>query len=313
MIKNKKVDIQEFISFMKLEVVTMSNTINSIESYETHKIGLQMAGYFEYFPEERIQIIGMTEYSFFYLVSPEERIQRAERIMQAPIPCLIVCRDNPVPKELLDAAKKYDRTILKTKENTSIVLRKAIEFLNRKLAKTIVKHGVLVDINGVGTLIVGKSGIGKSETALELIKRGHRLVGDDAIEITKISEDTLMGQAPTLIKNFLEIRGIGIINIAKLFGMVAIKDSIEIDLIVNFEQWDDKVVYDRLGLDQKFEEILDVKVPYIKVPIKPGRNLAILLETAAVDIRQKKHGYNAAAELDERTKEYTQRKADESK
>lgn len=313
MIKKKTVDIQEFIQFMKLEVVHQSSSISTIDSYETHKVGLQMAGYFEYFPEERIQIIGMTEYSFFYLIPEEQRKERAERIMQAPIPCLIVCRDNPVPQEILDAAIKYDRTILRTKENTSIVLRKAIEFLNRKLAKTIVKHGVLVDINGVGTLIVGKSGIGKSETALELIKRGHRLVGDDAIEITKISEDTLVGQAPALIKNFLEIRGIGIINIAKLFGMVAIKDSIEIDLIVNFEQWNDQVVYDRLGLDQKFEEILDVKVPYIKVPIKPGRNLAILLETAAVDIRQKKHGYNAAMELDERTKEYTLRKANEPK
>lgn len=313
MIKKKTVDIQEFIKFMKLEVVNQSSSISSIDSYETHKVGLQMAGYFEYYPEERIQIIGMTEYSFFYLIPEAQRKERAERIMQAPIPCLIVCRDNPVPQELLDAAIKYDRTILRTKENTSIVLRKAIEFLNRKLAKTIVKHGVLVDINGVGTLIVGKSGIGKSETALELLKRGHRLVGDDAIEITKISEDTLVGQAPTLIKNFLEIRGIGIINIAKLFGMVAIKDSIEIDLIVNFEQWNDQVVYDRLGLDQKFEEILDVKVPNIKVPIKPGRNLAILLETAAVDIRQKKHGYNAAMELDERTKEYTLRKANEPK
>lgn len=308
MIKKKFVEVDEFARFMKLEVVNKSSSITKIESYETHKVGLQMAGYFEYFPEDRIQFIGMTEFAFFQLVSPEERKARAERIMQAPIPCLVICRDNDVPVEFLEAAKKFDRTILKTKENTSIVLRKAIEFLNRKLAKTIIKHGVLVDINGVGTLIIGKSGIGKSETALELIKRGHRLVGDDAIEITKISNDTLVGQAPELIKNFLEIRGIGIINIAKLFGMVAIKDSIEIDLIVNFELWDNQVVYDRLGLDQKFEEILDVEVPYIKVPIKPGRNLAILLETAAVDIRQKKHGYNAAFELDERTREHNAQK-----
>lgn len=312
MIKKKYVDISEFIDFMKLDVVHQSETIKKIESYETHKVGLQMAGYFEYFPEDRIQFVGMTEFSFFKLIDPEKRKERAEKIMQAPFPCMVICRGNEVPKEFLEAAIKYDRTILTTQENTSIVLRKAIEFLNRKLAKTIVKHGVLVDINGVGTLIVGKSGIGKSETALELIKRGHRLVGDDAIEITKISGDTLTGQAPVLIKNFLEIRGIGIINIAKLFGMVAIKDTIEIDLIVNFELWDNKVVYDRLGLDQQYDEILGVKVPYIKVPIKPGRNLAILLETAAVDIRQKKHGYNAAMELDEKTREYTARKGEES-
>lgn len=310
MVKKKRVDIEAFVDFMKLDVVHMSSEVKTIESYETHKVGLQMAGYFEYFPEERIQFIGKTEHSFFQLISEEEQMERADRIMKAPIPCLVICRGEAVPEAFLIAAKKYDRTILTTHENTSITLRKAIEYLNRKLAKTIVKHGVLVDINGVGTLIVGKSGIGKSETALELIKRGHRLVGDDAIEITKISQERLIGQAPELIKNFLEIRGIGIINIAKLFGMVAIKDSIEIDIIVNFEKWDDQVIYDRLGLDQHYEEIFGVKVPYLNIPIKPGRNLAILLETAAVDIRQKKHGYNAAFELDEKTRDHTRKKSE---
>lgn len=309
--KNKHVALDDFIKYMKLDVVTQSTTINKITSYETHKVGLEMAGYFEYFPEERIQLIGMTEHSFFELVSAEDRIKRADAIMKVPIPCLIICRGNEVPKEFIAAAKKYDRTILTTQENTSIVLRKAIEYLNRKLAKTIVKHGVLVDINGVGTLILGKSGIGKSEVALELIKRGHRLVGDDAIEIIKVGVDTLIGQAPELIKNFLEIRGIGIINIAKLFGMVAIKDTMEIDLIVNFEHWDPQAIYDRLGLEQNYEKILDVEVPIIKIPVKPGRNLAILLETAAVDIRQKKQGYYAALELDEKTRAYTSRKNDD--
>jgi len=310
MIKKKVVQLDEFINFMKLDVITKSTSVDSIESYETHKVGMEMGGYFEYFPEERVQFIGMTEYSFFQLISPEERAERADRIMKAPIPCLIVCRGNDVPEEFISAAKKYDRTILWTKENTSIVLHKAIEYLNRKLAKTVVKHGVLVDINGVGTLIMGKSGIGKSETALELIKRGHRLVGDDAIEITQVSQDTLVGQAPELIKNFLEIRGIGIINIAKLFGMVAIKDTMEIDLIVTFEQWNPQAIYDRLGLETNYEEILDVQVPILRVPVKPGRNLAILLETAAVDIRQKKQGYYAALELDEKTRAYTAKKND---
>ncbi len=311
MIKKKCVQLDDFIKFMKLEVVRKSSEIKIIESYETHKVGLEMAGYFEYFPEERIQFIGMTEHSFFQLVSKEDRLKRADEIMKAPIPCLVICRGNEVPEEFIIAAEKYDRTILTTAENTSIVLRKAIEYLNRKLAKTIIKHGVLVDINGVGTLILGKSGIGKSEVALELIKRGHRLVGDDAIEIIKVGEDTLIGQAPELIKNFLEIRGIGIINIAKLFGMVAIKDSMEIDLIVNFEHWDPQAIYDRLGLEQNYESILGVEVPIIKIPVKPGRNLAILLETAAVDIRQKKQGYYAALELDEKTRAYTARKNDE--
>jgi HPr kinase/phosphorylase len=310
MIKKKHVHIDDFINFMKLKVITKSKTVTRIESYETHKVGMEMGGYFEYFPAERVQFIGMTEHSFFQLVSKEERLARADKIMKEPIPCLIICRGNEVPEEFLIAAEKYDRTVLVTDENTSIVLHKAIEYLNRKLAKTIVKHGVLVDINGVGTLIMGKSGIGKSETALELIKRGHRLVGDDAIEITKVSQETLVGQAPELIKNFLEIRGIGIINIAKLFGMVAIKDSMEIDLIVTFEHWDPQAIYDRLGLDTNYETILDVPVPIIKVPVKPGRNLAILLETAAVDIRQKKQGYYAALELDERTRAYTAKKND---
>lgn len=311
MIKKKQVKLDDFIDFMNLKVVTKSESITTIESYETHKVGMEMGGYFEYFPVERVQFIGMTEFSFFQLISRKERKERAERIMKAPIPCLIVCRGNEVPEEFLMAAKEYDRTILWTEDNTSIVLHKAIEYLNRKLAKTVVKHGVLVDINGVGTLIMGKSGIGKSETALELIKRGHRLVGDDAIEITKVSESTLVGQAPELIKNFLEIRGIGIINIAKLFGMVAIKDSMEIDLVVTFEQWDPQAVYDRLGIEQKYETFLDIDVPVLRIPVKPGRNLAILLETAAVDIRQKKAGYYAALELDEKTRAYTARKNDE--
>lgn len=308
MVKKKFVNIEELISFMKFDVVTKSTTIHKIESYEIHKVGLQMAGYFEYFPEERIQLIGKTEHSFFQLLTDQERVDRADEIMKAEIPCMIICTGREVPIEFLEAAQKYDRTILTTSENTSIVMRQVIEFLNKKLAKTIVMHGVLVDINGVGTLILGKSGVGKSEAALELIKRGHRLVGDDAIEITKLNENLLIGEAPDLIKNFLEIRGIGIINIAKLFGMVAIKDTMEIDLIVNFELWDDKAVYDRLGIDQNYQEILDVQVPMIKIPIKPGRNLAILLETAAVDIRQKKHGYNAAFELDARTREITAKK-----
>lgn len=307
MIKKKQVDIEEFIKFMKLEVVHMSSEVKKIESYETNKVGLQMAGFFDYFPEERVQFIGLTEHSFFQLISEEDQITRVDRIMSAPIPCLVICRGQEVPKYFLEAAKKYNRTILTSKENTSIVLRKSIQFLNHKLAETMVKHGVLVDINGVGTLIIGKSGIGKSEAALELIKRGHRLVGDDAIEITKISEESLLGQAPELIKNFLEIRGIGIINIAKLFGMVAVKDNIEIDLIVNFEKWDDTKVYDRLGIDQYYEEILGVKVPYLNIPIMPGRNLAIILETAAIDIRQKLYGYNAASDLDERAKAYMKR------
>lgn len=308
MIEKKNVDLDELIDYLKFDVVIKSKTVNKIESYEINKVGMQMAGYFEFFPEERVQLIGKTEYSFFNLLTEEEKSERADKIMKEPIPCLIICRGSKVPKEFLDAAIKYDRTILTTRENTSIVLREAIEFLNRKLAKTVVKHGVLVDINGIGTLILGKSGIGKSETALELIKRGHRLIGDDAIEITRIDEDKLVGRSPELIKNFLEIRGIGIINIAKLFGIVAVKDSIDIDLIVNFEVWDATKVYDRLGIEQKYEEILDVSIPTIRLPIKPGRNLAILLETAAADIRQKSYGYNAAVELDERSIELVLKK-----
>lgn len=300
--KNKNVKIDELIKHLNISVEVKSKSITEIHSYEINKVGMQMAGYFEYYPEERLQLIGKTEHSFFTLLGSEERVKRADRIMKSPIPCLIICRGLEVPTEFLEAAKKYDRTILKTKKNTSIVLREAIEYLNKRLAETIVKHGVLVDINGIGTLITGKSGVGKSEVALELIKRGHRLVGDDAIEITKLSENKLIGQSPELIKNFLEIRGIGIINIAKLFGMVAIKDDMEIDLIVKFEKWDDTAIYDRLGIDQKYEKILGVDVPMVKIPIKPGRNLAILLETAAVDIRQKKHGYNAAIELDAKTR-----------
>lgn len=261
--------------------------------------GLQLAGFFDHFEPMRLQVLGNVETSYLMKLSSEQRAIIFDHLLSYKIPALIISRDLEVLPECLEMAKKHDITILRSPDTTSYVVSSLITSLKSHLAPRITRHGVLVEIYGEGILIVGDSGIGKSETAVELVKRGHRLVADDAVEIKKISPTELMGNAPEVLKHYIELRGIGVINVAKLFGMGAVKDSAGIDLIINIVPWKDGEVYDRLGLESQYTDILDVKIPSITVPVTPGRNLAVIFEVAAMNNRQKRMGYNAAAEFTE--------------
>lgn len=261
--------------------------------------GLQLAGFFDHFEPMRLQVLGNVETSYLMKLSSEQRAIIFDHLLSYKIPALIISRDLEVLPECLEMAKKHDITILRSPDTTSYVVSSLITSLKSHLAPRITRHGVLVEIYGEGILIVGDSGIGKSETAVELVKRGHRLVADDAVEIKKISPTELMGNAPEVLKHYIELRGIGVINVAKLFGMGAVKDSAGIDLIINIVPWKDGEVYDRLGLESQYTDILGVKIPSITVPVTPGRNLAVIFEVAAMNNRQKRMGYNAAAEFTE--------------
>lgn len=261
--------------------------------------GLQLAGYFDHFEPMRLQVIGTVETTYLNKLSSEERRSIFDRYFSYKIPALIISRDlDPLP-ECLEMAAKHDITILQGSETTSYIVSSLISALKVYLAPRITRHGVLVEVYGEGMLLLGESGIGKSEAAVELLKRGHRLIADDAVEIKKVSAKKCFGTAPELIRHYIELRGIGVINVAKLFGMAAVKDSADIDLIINIVPWRDGEAYDRLGLENQYTDILGVKVPSLTIPVTPGRNLAVILEVAAMNNRQKKMGYNAAAEFTE--------------
>ena len=261
--------------------------------------GLQLAGFFDHFEPMRLQVIGTVETTYLYKVSPEERRIIFDRFFSYRIPALIIARNlEPLP-ECLEMALKHDITVLRCSETTSYIVSSLISTLKAYLAPRITRHGVLVEVYGEGLLLLGESGIGKSEAAVELLKRGHRLIADDAVEIKRVSAKELVGTAPELIRHYIELRGIGVINVAKLFGMSAIKDSANIDLVINIVPWQDGKPYDRLGLDNQYTDILGAKVPSITIPVTPGRNLAVILEVAAMNNRQKKMGYNAAVEFTE--------------
>ena len=256
--------------------------------------GLPMAGFFDHFEPMRLQVMGTVEMSYLDKLSSV-----FDRFFSYKIPALIIARGNMPHPECLEQAQKYDVTILLSSESTSYVVSFLITALKNHLAPRITRHGVLVDVYGEGMLLLGDSGIGKSEAAVELLKRGHRLIADDAVEIKKISETRLVGTAPELIRNYIELRGIGVINVAKLFGMASIKEETFINLIINIVPWSDHEIYDRLGLENQYVELLGVKVPSITIPVTPGRNLAVNLEVAAMNNRQKRMGYNAAVEFTE--------------
>ena len=259
--------------------------------------GLQLAGFFDHFEPMRLQVLGNVETSYLRKLSSEQRAIIFDHLLSYQIPALIIARDlEPLP-ECLEMARKHNITVLQSRETTSYIISSLITSLKASLAPRITRHGVLVEIYGEGILITGDSGIGKSETAIELVKRGHRLVADDAVEIKKISSSELTGEAPDVLRHYIELRGIGVINVAKLFGMGAVKDSVNIDMIINIVPWHDGEVYDRLGLEQQYTDILGVKVPSITVPVTPGRNLAVIFEVAAMNNRQKRMGYNAAEEF----------------
>lgn len=261
--------------------------------------GLQLAGYFDHFEPMRLQVMGNVEMSYMEKLSVKDRAMIFDRLFSYKFPALLIARNIPPDEECLAMAKKHNVTILRSAEPTSGIISTIITYLKAALAPRITRHGVLVEVYGEGILLIGDSGIGKSEAAVELLKRGHRLIADDAVEIKKVAANSLVGTAPELIRNYVELRGIGIINVAKLFGVGAVRLQNEINLVVNIVPWNTQEVYDRLGLEEKYMEILGVNVPMNTIPITPGRNLAMILEVAAMNNRQKKMGYNAALEFTE--------------
>ena len=269
----------------------------NISSMEINRPGLELTGYFEFFDNKRIQILGNTEFSYLGRFGSEAQRMVIDSIFSFGPPAVIICRQIEPSNVILESAKLHKVSIFRTDENTSDLTARLVQFLNRELAPRITRHGVLVEVYGEGCLLIGDSGVGKSETAIELIKRGHRLVADDAVEILRTSVNTIIGQSPKNIRHFIELRGIGIINARQLFGMGAIKTSEKIDMVVNLEIWDNTKVYDRMDLDNEYMEILGVEVPTMRIPVKPGRNLAVIIEVAAMNNRQKKMGYNAAKDL----------------
>lgn len=269
----------------------------NISTVEINRPGLELTGYLEFFDNKRIQVLGNTEFSYLGRYGPEAQKMVIDSIFSFGPPAVIICRDIEPSNAILESAKLHKVSIFSTPQSTSDLTASLVQYLNKELAPRITRHGVLVEVYGEGCLLTGDSGVGKSETAIELIKRGHRLVADDAVEIRRTAQTTLYGQSPENIRHFIELRGIGIINARKLFGMGAIKLQEKIDMVINLEQWDSSKVYDRMGLDNEYMKILGVEVPTLTIPVKPGRNLAVIIEVAAMNNRQKKMGYNAAREL----------------
>ena len=268
-----------------------------ISTTEVNRPGLHMAGYFEFFDEKRIQIIGKSEESFLLRFTPEKAEKRLREFFSHKPVAVVICRNMQVDEVYAKTAAEYGVPLLRTAETTSDFTSALIAFLNLNLAPRVTRHGVLVEVYGEGILLLGESGVGKSETAIELIKRGHRLIADDAVEIRRVSNKSLVGTAPDNIRHFIELRGIGIINASRIFGAGAVKLTEKIDLIINLEIWDVNKVYDRMGLDNQTTEILGLEIPSLTIPVKPGRNLAVIIEVAAMNSRQKKLGYNAAKDL----------------
>ncbi len=299
MAQEYSVTLEKIINAHKLEVIYLPDDASKIliKTAEINRPGIVLTGYTDYFDPLRIQILGWTELGFLLNMSDEEREKALGYWLGLKPAAAIITRGLDIPEYFLKACRKYEIPLLKTKEETSPFLAALIAYLNTELAPRITRHGVLVEVYGEGVLITGESGAGKSEAAIELIKRGHRLIADDAVEIRKISDKTLRGNSPSNIRHFVELRGIGIIDARRIFGMGAVKPSEKIDMVIQLEAWDSSKAYDRLGLDNEYANILGVRVPAMTVPITPGRNLAVIVETAAMNNRQKKMGYNAAKDL----------------
>lgn len=302
--------LDDIIKELNLEVIHKASNIDDIKitNSEVNRPGLQMIGFFEYFAYKRLQIIGNVEWYFINSLPKEERDKRIEKMLSYPLPAIIFARDLEVFPEVIKYGIQNDINILRSKLSTTKLINKIINYLDVALAPEITIHGVLVEVYGMGILLTGQSGVGKSETALELIKRGQRLVADDAVEIKKM-DDSLRGTSPELVRHFMEIRGIGIIDVERLYGVGAVKAWEFIDLVIELEFWDEDKEYDRLGLDEHYTEILGLKIPKLVVPVRPGRNIAMIIEVAARNARQKNLGYNAATELDNKIKRYIKNKS----
>lgn len=282
----------------KLELISGEEGINRpITMSDLSRPGLEMAGYFTYYPKERVQLLGKTEITFFEKLPEEEKKQRMLSLCTGITPAIILSRDLPIPPELIEASEENGVPVLRSPLKTTRLTSRLTNFLESQLAPTTAIHGVLVDVYGVGVLIIGKSGVGKSETALELVKRGHRLVADDCVEIRQEDQDTLIGSAPELIEHLLEIRGLGIINVMTLFGAGAVRSFKRITLVMSLELWEQGKQYDRLGLEEDTMKIIDTDVPKLTIPVRPGRNLAVIIEVAAMNFRLKRMGLNAAEQF----------------
>ncbi|MCC8151021.1 MAG: HPr(Ser) kinase/phosphatase [Lachnospiraceae bacterium] len=295
----QKVSVAKFAEHMRLECLTPGIDITEryITKSEVNRPALELTGFYEGFASERIQVIGKVESAYMELLPKEISMLRFQQLMEHDIPCLVLCRGYQLQKKGFELAIQRGIPVLGTRRSTSDFLSEAIHYLSGELAPSISIHGVLVDVYGEGILIMGESGIGKSEAALELVKRGHRLVTDDVVEIRRLSNNSLVGRAPAITQYFIELRGIGIIDVKTLFGVEAVKEKQTIDLVIKLENWEKEHEYDRLGLEEEYTEILGTQVVCHSIPIRPGRNLAIICEAAAVNHRQKKMGYNAAQEL----------------
>lgn len=295
------VSLAELTKEFSLEPLYQSTDFDKIQITveDVSRPAFQLTGFFEHFEPARLQVIGRVEKAYLGGMSREQRVVAFDRLLSYRPPALIYARGFDPYDECLVMAKKHNVSVLQSQEITSALVSTMIATLKHHLAPRLTRHGVLVEVHGEGMLLLGDSGVGKSEVAIELVKRGHRLIADDAVEIMKEGAYLLTGSAPELIRHYIELRGIGVINVAKLFGMGAVKDSVSIDMVVNLEAWQDNFAYDRLGIENEFTSILGVRVPMMTIPVKPGRNLAVILEVAAMNNRQKKTGYNAALEFTE--------------
>ena len=298
------IPISEFTKALELTVLSEGHGGElPIENSDINRPGLQLAGFWDYFAHERPQLIGKVEMSYLYSLDSATRTERLDRLFSYQPPCVIICHNMTCVDELVSSARRYGVPVLQALEDTTLVVLKIINYLNNRLAPRITMHGVLVDVSGCGILITGESGVGKSEAALELIKRGHRLVADDVVDIRRVARNRLIGEAPEMIRHFMEIRGVGIIDIATMYGIGSVIQSKSIDMVVHLELWRPDKEYDRLGLGEEKIEILGVRVPELVIPVRPGRNLAIVLEVAARNQRLKDSGFNAAHELDKRLRD----------
>lgn len=297
-----KLPISKIIENFQLEVLYMpeSDEPAVVTTSDVSRPGLQLVGFCEYFDNRRIQIMGKVEFTYLEQLSAEERIKRLRGFFELDFPALIITRDLQIFPEMQDFAEEFGVPLLRCEHGTSQFMSMIIRYLSEQLAPCKTRHGVLCEIYGEGVLIMGESGVGKSEAAIELVKRGHRLVADDAVEIRKISDSALIGSAPDIIRHFVEVRGIGIIDVKEIFGVGAIKDEQQIDMVIHLEPWEKDKQYDRLGMVDEYTNIMGINVPSITIPVKIGRNIAVIVEVAAMNNRQKKMGYNAAVELNER-------------
>ena len=294
----KGVYLQKIIEKMNLQVLNDVNIDKiKVTTSEINRPALQLTGFFNHFETSRPQLIGNVEYSYLKTMNDEQRVYIYDKLFSYHVPCIIYSSDRTPDEQMIEIATKYDTPVLQTEKTASNFMAEFIRWMNVNLAPMISIHGVLVDIFGEGVLIMGESGIGKSETALELVKRGHRLVSDDVVEIRKVSDETLVGSAPEITKHFIELRGIGIVDIQRLFGFASVRESQSIDLVIKLEDWSRDREYDRLGMEDEYIEFLGNKVVCHNIPVRSGRNLAIVCESAAVNHRQKKMGYNALEEL----------------